>query len=68
MSGDPTEIAALPGFEELIRRSVDRPGAEDLSDGRRYTAVTLMRDYPDVYKSVVRALFSTGSRSGLSAI
>ena len=52
------EEQALPGFSEFIGRVVtDRAGAVDMTDEKRYTAEVVLRDYPGVYDSVVRALF-----------
>ncbi len=48
----------LPGFAEFVGKVVtDRAGAVDLTDENKYTAETVLRDYPGTYKSVVRALF-----------
>lgn len=48
---------ALPGFSEFVAEVArDRPG-EDFSDGKRYTAEIIARDYPKVYASVCKALF-----------
>ena len=47
---------ALPGFEELVKTAVDRAGSQDLHD-KRYTAATVLRDYPETFKSVAAAIF-----------
>lgn len=55
-----TELAqtsqALPGFEELVKTAIDRAGSQDLHD-KRYTAATVLRDYPETFKSVAAAIF-----------
>lgn len=52
------EEQPLPGFAEFVGRVVtDRAGAVDMTDEKQYTAEIVMRDYPGVYDSVVRALF-----------
>ena len=51
-----TGSQALPGFEELVRTAVDRAGSQCLQD-RRYTAATVLRDYPETFKSVAAAIF-----------
>ena len=51
-----TGSQALPGFEELVRTAVDRAGAPCLQD-KRYTAATVLRDYPETFKSVAAAIF-----------
>ena len=56
---------ALPGFEELVRSAIDRAGSQDLRD-KRYTAATVLRDYPDTFKSVAAAILSTTCRTGSS--
>jgi len=49
---------ALPGFEAFVPQIVaDRAGAVDMTDEKKYTAEVVMRDYPETYRSVVRALF-----------
>ena len=48
---------ALPGFEALVSEQVDRAGAMDLSDANRYTAATLMKNYPGTFRSIAAALF-----------
>lgn len=47
---------ALPGFEELVKTAIDRAGSQDLHD-KRYTAATVLRDYPETFKSVAAAIF-----------
>lgn len=47
---------ALPGFEELVRTTVDRAGSQDLS-AKQYTAANVLRDYPETFKSVAAAIF-----------
>lgn len=47
---------ALPGFAEFIKDAAARPGNVDLTQ-QEYTAEKLMRDYPQVYNSIARALF-----------
>lgn len=47
---------ALPGFAEFIKDAAARPGNVDLTQ-QEYTAEKLMRDYPQVYASIARALF-----------
>ena len=51
-----TGSQALPGFEELVRTAIDRAGSQCLQD-RRYTAATVLRDYPETFKSVAAAIF-----------
>lgn len=46
----------LPGFSEFVRDAAARPGNLDLSDAK-YTAEKLLRDYPNVYEAIARALF-----------
>ena len=46
----------LPGFSEFVRDAAARPGNLDLRDAK-YTAETLLRDYPKVYEKIARALF-----------
>ena len=47
---------ALPGFEELVRTTVDRAGSQDLS-AKQYTAANVLRDYPETFRSVAAAIF-----------
>lgn len=47
---------ALPGFVEFVKDAAARPGNLDLST-EEYTAERLLRDYPKVYESIVRALY-----------
>jgi len=47
---------ALPGFEDLVKTAVDRAGSVDLHDNR-HTAATVLRDYPETFKSVATAIF-----------
>lgn len=47
---------ALPGFEVLVKTAIDRAGSQDLHD-KRYTAATVLRDYPETFKSVAAAIF-----------
>ena len=51
-----TGSQALPGFEELVRTAIDRAGSQNLQD-KRYTAATVLRDYPETFKSVAAAIF-----------
>lgn len=46
----------LPGFVDFVKDAAARPGNVDLSK-KEYTAENLLRDYPQVYESVARALF-----------
>lgn len=48
---------ALPGFAEFLHTVADRAGADDLTDGTKYTAEFVIAQYPGTYKSAVRALF-----------
>lgn len=48
---------ALPGFEGLVLPDTDRAGSQDFTDEKKYTGLTIRRDYPNTFKSVVRALF-----------
>ena len=48
---------ALPGFEGLVVPDTDRAGSQDFKDPKKYTGLTIRRDYPRTFKSVVRALF-----------
>lgn len=48
---------ALPGFEGMILPDTDRAGSQDFTDAKKYTGLTIRRDYPQTFKSVVRALF-----------
>lgn len=50
------EDIALPGFEGLVLPDTDRAGSQDFT-GKQYTGLTIRRDYPRTFKSVVRALF-----------
>lgn len=56
MSDASTTSQALPGFEELVKTAIDRAGSQDLHD-KRYTAATVLRDYPETFKSVAAAIF-----------
>ena len=56
MSDVTTGSQALPGFEELVRSAIDRAGSQNLQD-KRYTAATVLRDYPETFKSVAAAIF-----------
>lgn len=47
---------ALPGFEGLVLPDTDRAGSQDFKD-KQYTGLKIRRDYPQTFKSVVRALF-----------
>lgn len=47
---------ALPGFVEFVKDVAARPGNVDLAK-QEYTAETLLRDYPQVYASIAKALF-----------
>ena len=51
------DTIALPGFEGLVLPDTDRAGSQDFTDPKRYTGVTIRRDYPRTFESVVRALF-----------
>ena len=48
---------ALPGFEGLVLPDTDRAGSQDFTDEKKYTGLTIRRDYPQTFGSVVRALF-----------
>ena len=48
--------SALPGFEELVQPKTDRGGSIDLR-AAKYTALTVMRDYPGTFRAAARALF-----------
>ena len=52
----PKDEIALPGFEGMILPDTDRAGSQDFTD-KTYTGLTIRRDYPLMFKSVVRALF-----------
>lgn len=54
MAIDATPV--LPGFVDFVKDAAARPGNVDLSK-KEYTAENLLRDYPQVYESVARALF-----------
>ena len=54
MAIDATPV--LPGFVGFVKDAAARPGNVDLSK-KEYTAENLLRDYPQVYESVARALF-----------
>ena len=56
MPSNSNEIA-LPGFEGLVLPDTDRAGSQDFTDEKRYTGLTIRRDYPQTFNSVVRALF-----------
>lgn len=56
MARDMSSMPALPGFDDFLRRDIDRAGAMDMT-GQQYTAVRIRRDYPGTYESVARALF-----------
>ena len=47
---------ALPGFVDFVKSAAARPGNVDLTK-QEYTAENLLRDYPQVYASIARALF-----------
>lgn len=47
---------ALPGFEGLVLPDTDRAGSQDFKD-KQYTGLKIRRNYPQTFKSVVRALF-----------
>lgn len=53
---DNQQNGALPGFEELVRTTVDRAGSQDLS-AKQYTAANVLRDYPETFRSVAAAIF-----------
>lgn len=48
---------ALPGFEGLVLPDTDRAGSQEFTDEKQYTGLTIRRDYPKTFESVVRALF-----------
>lgn len=50
------EPQALPGFEAFVTRAVDRAGAQNLT-GARYTALNVLRDYPETFRSIAAAIF-----------
>lgn len=56
MADAPSSMPALPGFDDFLRRDVDRAGAMDLRD-KKYNAINVRRDYPMTYEAVGRALF-----------
>ena len=56
MPSNENEIA-LPGFEGLVLPDTDRAGSQDFTDAKKYTGLTIRRDYPQTFDSVVRALF-----------
>lgn len=56
MPSNSNEIA-LPGFEGLVLPDTDRAGSQDFTDAKKYTGLTIRRDYPQTFDSVVRALF-----------
>ena len=47
---------ALPGFEEFVVRAADRAGAQDFTSAK-YTAVNVLRDYPETFRSIAAAIF-----------
>ncbi len=56
MSQAGNSAQALPGFEEFVVRTADRAGAQDLTSAR-YTAVNVLRDYPETFRSIAAAIF-----------
>ena len=50
------QTQALPGFDEFITSAVDRAGENDFT-ASKYTAVNILRDYPETFKSIAAAMF-----------